>query len=103
MLKEVETQRFNEGKTDWTLVHFPSLKPLLSVLAYGANKYSKDNWKNGGVNTEKTVIMQSMLRHVLALAGGEERDKESKLHHIGHIMANCMFYTYHHIIPKRLK
>jgi len=37
------------------------------------------------------------MRHVVALMDGEEYDKESGQHHIGHIMANAMFYSYHFV------
>ena len=35
------------------------------------------------------------MRHVVSLLDGKEYDDESKLHHIGHIMANAMFYSYY--------
>ena len=36
-----------------------------------------------------------MFRHWMALCDGESLDKESGLPHIGHIMCNAMFYSYH--------
>jgi hypothetical protein len=36
-----------------------------------------------------------MLRHLIALLDGEELDSESGLPHIGHIMCNAMFHSYH--------
>jgi hypothetical protein len=84
--------RYNEGKPKWTLVHFKALLPLVRVLEYGTIKYSKDDWKNP---MDKKEILDSLLRHVIELTNGEEIDKESNQPHIGHIMANAMFYQYH--------
>ena len=84
--------RFNDGKPQWHLVDFDSLLPLVRVLEFGAGKYGAFNWQK---KTDKHTIIDSMLRHAFALNKGEELDKESGLHHIGHILSNCLFYSYH--------
>ena len=61
------------------------------MLEFGAKKYAPENWKKG---LDKKEILESMMRHLTALMDGEENDKESGLHHIGHIMCNTMFYRY---------
>ena len=52
----------------------------------------RENWKLG---LDKKEILDSLMRHVVSLLDGKEYDDESKLHHIGHIMANAMFYSYY--------
>lgn len=84
--------RYNDGKPQWSLVHLKSLEPLVRVLEYGAKKYERDNWKKG---LDPQEILDSIIRHIAELQSGEDRDKESGELHIGHIMANCMFYVYH--------
>lgn len=84
--------RFNEGKPRWTLVHFMSMTPLVSVLEYGAKKYAPYNWKKP---MSRSDILDSLQRHMAKLIDGEENDEESGLPHIGHVMANAMFYSYH--------
>ena len=96
VVKEVErnskkAMRFNDGKRKWSLVHFKSLEPMIQVLEYGCQKYSPDNWKKG---LDKKEILESMMRHLASLMDGESYDKESNLHHIGHILCNSMFYSY---------
>lgn len=86
--------RYNEGKLKWSLVHFESLTPLVRVMMYGAKKYAPDNWKNG---MSKRDILDSLMRHVAALADGQEIDPESEELHIGHIMANAMFWQFYHL------
>jgi hypothetical protein len=90
--------RFNTGKDKWSLVHFASLSPMIKVLEFGAEKYEPHNWKKEMSNEE---ILESLQRHLAALFDGETHDIESKVHHIGHILANAMFYSYHNIVKDK--
>lgn len=84
--------RFNEGKPKWSMVHFPSLEALPHVLEYGAQKYEVDNWKKP---MDLSEILNSMMRHQIDLMEGKLIDEESGLPIIGHLVANCMFFSYH--------
>lgn len=84
--------RYNKNKPRWSLVDFKSVEPIVRVLEFGAMKYAPENWKKG---LDKAELAESLLRHSMSLANGEENDPESGLPHIGHIMCNCMFYQYH--------
>jgi hypothetical protein len=84
--------RFNEGKPQWSLVHFKSLEPMVRVLEFGCIKYDRNNWKKA-MDTSK--ILESMQRHLAALFDGEEVDSETGISHMGHIQCNAMFYNYH--------
>jgi len=86
--------RYNQGKPKWSMVHFKSLEPMVKVLMYGADKYARDNWKKG---LDRQEILDSMQRHLAALIDGQEIDPESQEHHIGHLMCNCMFYSYFNV------
>lgn len=55
----------------------------------------RDNWKKG---LDKSAILESMMRHLVALMDGQEIDPESNEHHIGHIMCNALFYSYFNVI-----
>ncbi|MGK2861889.1 MAG: dATP/dGTP diphosphohydrolase domain-containing protein [Chitinophagaceae bacterium] len=87
----MKADRYNQGKLKWGLVHWPSIEPLVSVLMFGAEKYAPDNWKKG---LDRKEILESAMRHMVALFNGEEYDKESKLSHAGHVMCNMMFYIF---------
>ena len=91
-LKEDKALRYNEGKARWSLVHFPSLEPMVEVLEFWAKKYDEENWKKP---MDKKQILNSMMRHLVRLMEEEELDSESWLPHVWHILANCMFYSYH--------
>lgn len=105
-LKEVQKPkalRYNNGKLHWSLVHFKSFEPMIKVLEYGANKYSPDNWKKG---LDEKELLESLQRHVASLIdkvneNQEPIDEETKLHEIGHIMCNAMFYSYLFVINKK--
>lgn len=84
--------RYNEWKPQWHLVHLQSLEPMIRVLEFGAKKYAPDNWKKP---MDKKQILNSMMRHLAKLMDWEELDQESNLEHIGHIMCNALFYSYH--------
>lgn len=90
---EEKSLRYNTGKPQWTLVDFESLEPLVRVMEFGANKYARENWKKGLVLDQ---ILESLARHLFALMKKEVVDPESMCEHIGHIMANAMFYKYHY-------
>jgi len=91
-VKRLKSIRYNLGKPRWSLLHYPSIEPLVRVMEYGERKYTRNNWKIG---LDKLEILDSLSRHLFALINGEERDKETKELHAGHIMANAMFYIYH--------
>jgi hypothetical protein len=84
--------RFNEGKPQWSYVHFKSLEPMVRVLEFGAIKYAPKNWMKP---MDTTKILESMQRHLAALFDGEECDPETGLSHMGHIQCNALFYNYH--------
>lgn len=95
--------RYNEWKPEWTLVDFDSLEPMVHVLEYWMKKYTvwdvtwRDNWKKP---MDRKKILDSLMRHLVRLMADEELDSESKLPHIGHILCNAMFYSYHSNIWK---
>lgn len=95
--QEDKALRYNTGKPKWSLVHFKSLEPLVRVLEHGSKKYAPFNWMKP---FSKDELKESMMRHMVAIMDGEEIDKESGEPHIGHLMCNCLFYSYHFVIKK---
>lgn len=91
--KHRKSLRFNSCKVQWSLIHYKSIESLPKVLEFGSIKYSRDNWKIG---LDLNEIIDSMSRHLHALIDGEVNDPESGLPHVGHIMCNCMFWSYHY-------
>jgi hypothetical protein len=82
--------RKNKGKTKLTkAMLFPqALEALVQVVEYGEEKYS-DAQEKAWLSYEPVEVIDSMLRHILALTNGEIIDPESGLHHAKHIMFNA--------------
>lgn len=83
--------RYNSKKPQYSLIDMQALLPLVAVLEFWAKKYARNNWKK---DMDMDQLMDSLLRHVAALQW-EPYDRESGIHHIWHILANAMFYSYH--------
>jgi hypothetical protein len=83
--------RLNKGKLEWSLVDFESLEGMVEVLMFGKEKYEAFNWMKG-LNT--TEICESLMRHLFSYLKGEDKDSETKLRHIDHIMCNAMFLSH---------
>lgn len=84
----MQADRHNKGKPKYSLLDLNSFEDCVRVLEFGAEKYSRDNWKKGLPVSE---ILDSMLRHISAIQRGEFIDPESGLPHHGHISCNVMF------------
>lgn len=89
---EAKGARYNEGKTQYTLVMEAdaALKGITGVMENGAKKYSRANWKQG---LGHVGIMDSMMRHYIAYLNGEDLDPESGLPHVDHIGCNALFLS----------
>lgn len=90
-MSEEKGLRYNQGKPKWSLVPQSALLPMVEVLEFGATKYAPFNWQKGLSYTE---ILESTKRHLDKLMEGEDFDEESKIHHIGHIQCNALFYAW---------
>ena len=64
-----EALRFDEGKTNWSLMPFEAVEEINKVLEFGANKYAAWNFtKDGGMNHSR--ILNSCLRHIFCYMQG---------------------------------
>lgn len=82
--------RYNEGKAPLSMVleAKEALVGCASVLAFGAKKYARGNWHKGLQHTE---VADSVLRHLSSYLAGEDKDPESNLLHVDHILCNALF------------
>lgn len=77
------------GKARWDLLPWKALNGLVSVLTFGARKYSPNGWRS--VPEAKQRYQAALLRHLYALNNGEKVDPESGLRHIDHLLCNATF------------
>jgi hypothetical protein len=80
--------RYNEGKRRWGLLSYPALGELVKVLEYGAKKYASWNWEKGLSFTDTFECLQ---RHAIAWYNGEDKDQETGVSHMAHVLCNAMF------------
>jgi len=76
--------KHDQGKPDLSLVPFSAQCAEALVFQFGAQKYGRDNFKQG---MESHRLVAAALRHIGAYWQGEDLDPESGLSHLGH--ARC--------------
>jgi hypothetical protein len=63
-----------------------ALVELGRVAGFGASKYARFNFAKGYA---WSLSLDALFRHLLAWAGGQDRDPESGLHHMAHAAWHC--------------
>lgn len=84
--------KFDTGKPPWALLPFDAVDEIVKVLGFGADKYSKDNWKH--VDNFEDRYLSAALRHLSAHAQGETVDSESGLMHLAHAGCCVLFLVW---------
>lgn len=102
-LESYECNSIDNNTDDATAIKFDSNKPMVSlidpvwledvskVLMFGAEKYSKHNWKGG---FKYSRLLDAAYRHIGAFNNGEENDPESGLSHLDHAACCLMFLSW---------
>lgn len=73
------------AKTPMSVVPANVLMRLGAVLAHGAAKYGRHNWRVAGINL--STYYDAAHRHLAAWWEGEDNDPESGESHLAHAMA----------------
>lgn len=90
-LPEATGLKYDSEKPRTDLLDADALEGLSKVLAFGANKYSANNWR-GGINY--TRLLGAVMRHTFAILRGEDIDPESGLPHVDHLGCCWMFLSW---------
>lgn len=85
-----EGVKHDSGKPRMDLLSEVAIEGLASVLAFGATKYSADNWR-GGMAWRRCIA--AAMRHLFAFSRGEDTDPESGLPHLDHALCCLMFLS----------
>lgn len=81
-------------KLRFDLIPVAPLTEVAKVFTFGAYLYGDRNWEEG---FSWSRCIGSIWRHFTKWLLGEDLDDESKLHHLAHVIANCLFllqYTF---------
>lgn len=88
--------KYDSNKAPLDLIPLEPLLMVADVLAFGVNKYGRDNWRMHNV-PEFSRLYASILRHLMSWNDGEDIDPESQLSHLAHASTQLMFLMYHTI------
>lgn len=64
-----------------------ALFALGAAMSDGASKYGRYNYRDTSVTS--SVFYDAIMRHLVDWYNGEDFAHDSKVHHLGHIMASC--------------
>lgn len=81
--------KYDTDKRDFTLLPWDSIEQIVQVLEFGAQKYSRDNWRY--VEDAKHRYTKAALRHMIAYTKGEIDDPESGMPHLAHLGCCLLF------------
>jgi hypothetical protein len=84
--------KHDSGKDPYSLVPKELIAGAARALAFGAERYGKNNFK-GGMKWSR--VIDAALRHLYAYAHGENNDPDSGLCHIDHAAANVGMLLYY--------
>ena len=90
LVEETAGLKYDREKPMWHLIPMDCVSGVVKVMTFGAKKYKPNSWQ--GVGAER--YYSAGMRHLEAIAGGEELDSESNLHHAFHYLCNQIFITW---------
>ncbi len=82
--------KHDQGKAPISLIARSALEEEAQVMAFGAKKYGRDNWRQG---LAWSRCVDASLRHIIAFADGEDKDPETGLSHLAHARCCLAFLT----------
>jgi hypothetical protein len=83
-----EGLKYDTGKIPLELLPPEALTEIAKVLAFGAQKYGRHNWRKGMAWFR---LIGAILRHLFAWMRGEDKDPESGLSHLAHAGCDILF------------
>jgi len=83
-----EGKKFDNEKVPMDLLSPIALEQIAKVMAFGAKKYDRHNWRAG---IAWSRIIAASLRHIFSFLKGEDKDPETGLSHIAHAACCLMF------------
>lgn len=81
-------EKYDGEKPPVDLLDPYAMEQIALVLAFGAEKYHRHNWR-GGIRF--TRLLAAAMRHSFAILRGEDTDPESGLPHAAHLGCCAMF------------
>lgn len=89
--------KYDNKKIKPSLIPAEYIEGIAAVATFGAEKYTKDNWK---LCEDKSRYIDALERHLLAYKKGEIVDNETGLSHLYHIGCNAAFIDWFDRVSK---
>jgi hypothetical protein len=86
--------KHDTGKPPISLIARSAIEAEARVMAFGARKYGRDQWRKG---FRWSRLIDAALRHVFAIADGEDFDPETGELHAAHARCCLAFLIEHHV------
>lgn len=83
--------KFDSGKPQYSLIPPNALEDVVKVLTFGAQKYSRDNWKS--VPDANNRYFDAAMRHLWAYKKGDPLDEETGCKHLSHAICCLLFMS----------
>lgn len=80
--------KYDQAKPDLSILPKTPLEEIAKVMAFGAAKYGRGNWREGMAWSR---YVSAALRHTFAFNENEDIDPESGLLHLAHAACNLLF------------
>lgn len=84
----MSANKYDDDKPPLDLLDRYALEQTAYALRYGADKYSRHNWRKG---ISQSRLISAAMRHILAHNDGENTDHESQCLHLAHAACCIMF------------
>lgn len=88
---DAQGTKHDMGKPPLSWIPRSVLEQEAQVLAFGATKYGRNNYKKG---MEWSRVLDAALRHIYAFVDGENTDNETSLSHLAHAKCNLTMLMY---------
>jgi len=92
--------KYDAGKPPLSRIPRSALEQTAQVLAFGAEKYGWNNWRNG-LNYHR--LLDAAMRHLTAFADNETMDVESGKSHLAHAACCIAFLLEYEFNPEKYK
>lgn len=92
-LQESDTEvsvgkKFDNGKTQWSLLPFDALEQVVKVLQHGAEQYGPNNWQQ--LDDFYNRYWNAAMRHLIQYRS-RQMDPQWNLSHMAHCACNILF------------
>lgn len=77
----------DSDKLDLSMLPPEGLEEATKAFMDGMKKYGRHQYRSG---MEWSRLVSAMMRHINQFNKGEDRASDSGVHHLGHVIANCM-------------